>query len=109
MQRHELNERLDESLTRTVKEFGVLTETGVDPRTMERFKHADDLLYIAMQRTLPSPKQGMISLVDNEVRWTAPDIVNTRLEDDPEFLDWAKSIQGTNHIHLGTVHTAIST
>lgn len=109
VQRHELNERLDESLTRTVKEFKVLTETGVDPRTMERFKHAEDLLYIAMQRTLPSPKQGMLALVNNEVRWTAPSIVNTRLEDDPEFLEWAKSTQDANHIRLGTVATDVTT
>lgn len=109
VQRHELNERLDESLTRTVKEFKVLTETGVDPRTMERFKHAEDLLYIAMQRTLPSPKQGMLALVGNEVRWTAPDIVNTRLEDDPEFLEWARTVQDANHIRLGTVDTDITT
>lgn len=109
VQRHELNERLDESLTRTVKEFKVLTETGVDPRTMERFKHAEDLLYIAMQRTLPSPKQGMLALVNNEVRWTAPSIVNTRLEDDPEFLEWAKRTQDANHIRLGTVATDVTT
>jgi two-component system OmpR family sensor kinase len=109
VQRHELNDRLDESLIRTVKEFEVLTETGVDPRTMDRFKHAEDLLYIAMQRTLPSPKQGMLSLVADKVRWTAPDIVQTRLEDDPEFIEWAKSVQGTNHIRLGTVETEITT
>ncbi|WP_347038771.1 hypothetical protein AAHB37_01270 [Glutamicibacter halophytocola] len=55
VQRHELNERLDESLSRSVKEFGVLTETGVDPRTMKRFEHAEDLLYIAMQPHPPLP------------------------------------------------------
>ncbi len=109
VQRHELNERLDESLSRSVKEFGVLTETGVDPRTMKRFEHAEDLLYIAMQRTLPSPKQGMVSLVGKEVRWTAPDIVGTRLEDDPEFIDWAFQVQDSNHIRLGTIKTDIAT
>lgn len=109
VQRYELNERLDESLSRTVKEFGVLTETGIDPRTMQRFEHAEDLLYIAMQRTLPSAKQGMVALVGNEVRWTAPDIVSIRLEDDPEFISWAFSVQDSNHIRLATVDTGITT
>ena len=79
VQRHELNERIDDSLSRTVQEFGVLTETGVDPRTLKRFEKAEDLLYTAMQRTLPSRHQGMLGLADGDVRWTAPEVVELRL------------------------------
>lgn len=109
VQRLELSERLDESLSRSVKEFKVLTETGVDPQTTKSFTHAEDLLYIAMQRTLPSPKQGMLALVGDKVRWTAPDIVGTRLEDDPEFTAWAFQVQDSNRIRIGTVKTEVTT
>ncbi len=109
VQRLELSERLDESLSRSVKEFKVLTETGVDPQTTKSFTHAEDLLYIAMQRTLPSPKQGMLALVGDKVRWTAPDIVGTRLENDPEFTAWAFQVQDSNRIRIGTIKTEVTT
>lgn len=109
VQRHELNERLDESLSRTVKDFEVLTEAGIDPRTSQRFVHVEDLLYNAMQRTLPSSKQGMVSLAGTEVRWSAPDIVSTRLENDPDFMTWAIGVQDANHIRIATVHTPVTT
>ncbi|MGP9729047.1 sensor histidine kinase [Glutamicibacter sp. 287] len=109
VQRHELNERLDDSLSRTVQEFGVLAETGVDPRTLQHFEKAEDLLYTAMQRTLPSRHQGMLGLAGGEVQWTAPDVVQLRLEDDPEFLAWAEQSKTDSHIHLGTVKTEMTT
>lgn len=109
VQRHELNDRLDDSLARTVQEFGVLAETGVDPRTMKRFEQAEDLLYTAMQRTLPARHQGMIGLSGSAVKWTAPDVVQLRLEDDAEFLEWATDIEKDSHIHLATVKTQMTT
>lgn len=109
VQRHELNERIDDSLSRTVQEFGVLADTGVDPRTLKRFEKAEDLLYTAMQRTLPSRHQGMLGLADGDVRWTAPEVVQLRLEDDPEFLQWAQQSKTDSHIHLGTVTTEVTT
>ncbi|WP_054820928.1 hypothetical protein [Arthrobacter sp. JCM 19049] len=35
LERHELNDRLDDSLIRTVEEYRVLAETGVDPQTKQ--------------------------------------------------------------------------
>lgn len=58
LERHELNDRLDDSLIRTVEEYRVLAETGVDPQTKQGFQHAEDLLYTAMQRTVPARYQG---------------------------------------------------
>lgn len=109
VQRHELNDRIDDVLSRNVQEFGVLADTGVDPRTLHPFEKADDLIYTAMQRTQPSLHQGMVSLSHGEVRWTAPELVPLRLENDEEFLQWVRLKKLTNRIHIGTITTQITT
>lgn len=107
--RTQLNERLDDSLTRSVQEFRVLARSGIDPRTRQGFAHAQDLLYTAMQRTLPSQHQGMISLSGGRLQWTAPDVVAMRLEDDAEFLAWAAGPHPANAITIETVDTSTTT
>ncbi|MCW4465991.1 HAMP domain-containing histidine kinase [Glutamicibacter sp. MNS18] len=108
LERHELNERLDDSLTRTVEEFRVLAETGVDPQTRQGFAHAEDLLYTAMQRTLPARFQGMLGLSADQLQWTAPSSVELRLEDDPEFLEWARTSSTDEHVRIANVETEMS-
>lgn len=109
VERSELNDRLDDSLSRTVQEFRVLAGTGLDPRTRQPFAHAEDLLYTAMQRTLPSSNQGLVGLTANRLQWTAPDVVRLRLEDDPDFLAWAtRPVQGGD-VSIETVTTPVTT
>lgn len=108
LERHELNERLDDSLTRTVEELRVLAETGLDPQTLKPFTHAEELLYTAMQRTLPARSQGMVGLSAEQVQWTAPENVSLRLEDDPQFLAWATSNADDGHVHISSVSTNMS-
>ncbi|MFJ2621232.1 sensor histidine kinase [Glutamicibacter sp. NPDC087344] len=107
-ERQELNARLDDSLTRTVEEFRMLAETGIDPQTGDGFMHAEDLLYTAMQRTLPARYQGMVGLSADQLQWTAPATVQMRLENDPEFLDWAKTSATDQHVLIENVDTKLS-
>lgn len=109
VERSELNDRLDDSLSRTVQEFRVLAGTGLDPRTRQPFVHAEDLLYVAMQRTLPSANQGLIGLTANQLQWTAPDVVRLRLEDDPGFLTWAARPAQGDDASIETVSTPVTT
>ncbi|WP_246049669.1 MULTISPECIES: HAMP domain-containing sensor histidine kinase [Glutamicibacter] len=109
LERHELNDRLDDSLIRTVEEYRVLAETGVDPQTKQGFQHAEDLLYTAMQRTVPARYQGMLGLSADQLQWTAPHSVTLRLEDDPEFLEWAKNSSTDARVRIENVSTQHST
>lgn len=109
VERSELNDRLDDSLSRTVQEFRVLAGTGLDPRTRKPFAHAEDLLYTAMQRTLPSSNQGLVGLTSNRLQWTAPDVVQLRLEDDPKFLAWATHPAQGDDASIETVVTPVTT
>ncbi|WP_431710908.1 sensor histidine kinase [Glutamicibacter uratoxydans] len=108
LERHELNEYIDDSLSRTVEEFRLLAETGVDPTTREDFTRAEDLLYTAMQRTLPARHQGMLGLSADQLQWTAPANVQLRLEDDPEFFEWATSNSPDASVRITNVETAMS-
>ncbi|WP_435298672.1 sensor histidine kinase [Timonella sp. A28] len=98
--------RIDDSLKHSVRSFNVLVNSGVDPRTGEPFASTVDLMYVALQSTLPDTNEGMIATLGNTTRWTAPDGAEVRLEDDPEFLSWAvNSALATDAVYLRTVHT----
>lgn len=104
-----MDARIDDSLKRSVQEFQVLSTRSADAATAAEPLTAEILLYTAMQQTLPARHEGMLSLMNNEVRWTAPSIVDTRLEADPEFVAWAAHEASTEQIKLQTVHTSLST
>lgn len=63
------------------------------------------LLYATMQQTLPAHNEGMLAIVNGKTRWTAPDQVELRLEDDPQFLAWATSDEPGQEITLTMVRT----
>jgi two-component system OmpR family sensor kinase len=87
VQRGQANERMDESLRRSVDVFRVLATDGVVPETGEPFTRASDLVYVAIQRTVPAPHEGLMALEGRGVRWQAPESVELRLEADRELVD----------------------
>ncbi|WP_246858549.1 cell wall metabolism sensor histidine kinase WalK [Citricoccus sp. SGAir0253] len=105
LQRGAMDHQLDDSLTRSVQEFRILAQEGVDPETGEPFSAADQLVYTAMQRTLPAEHEGMLGLRDGRISWTASDAVELRLEDDARLVDWARAHSGAGSVRLGTVTT----
>ncbi|HEY4557483.1 MAG TPA: sensor histidine kinase, partial [Enteractinococcus sp.] len=108
LERRGLESRLDEALTRDVEEIRVLADTGIDPETQEHFTNAADLMYSAMQYNQMAETQSMLSMQNGEIVWTAPENVSLRLEDDPEFVDWAAALNPES-TYLTTVETAQST
>ena len=86
LERSRLDQRLDDSLERSVEEFRTLARDGVDPSTGEAFTDVRELLKIALQRTVPSPNEGMFALVGSEIAWTLPTTVRLRLEDDVDLV-----------------------
>lgn len=108
LERRGLDARLDEALTRDVEEIRVLADTGIDPETQEHFTNAADLMYSAMQYNQMAETQSMLSMQNGEIVWTAPENVSLRLEDDPEFVEWAATLNPES-TYLTTVETAQST
>ncbi len=108
VERKNLATTLDESLARDVEEVRVLADTGIDPESQQHFTNAADLMYTAMQYNQLSETQSMLGMQDGEVVWSAPENVSLRLEDDPEFVSWAASLN-PDSVHLTTVETAHTT
>lgn len=84
-QRHRVDDDIDSSLSRTVTEMRTLADTGVDSRSGEPFSDANSLLYTMMEHTVPDTHEGMIALVDGELRYLTPDI-GVPLAEDEQFL-----------------------
>lgn len=100
---------VDESLKRTTHEYSLRINEPVSPKTGEPYKDATTFLYDVMQNTVAAPHEGFIATVDRSLKWTAPENVQLRLEDDKQFLDWATSIELTEAVYLRTVTTDAAT
>lgn len=103
-----MDARINDSLKRSVQEFQVIAAHSAEAATAAEPLTAEALLYTAIQQNLPTRHEGILSLVDKEVRWTAPSIVQIRLEADPEFVAWAANEASTDQIVLQTVTTSLS-
>lgn len=106
LQRQRLDTVIDEALVRNVEEFRALAGDGVDPSTGSSFALTRDLLYVALQRTVPAPNEGMLAIVEGDVTNTAPTTVQVRLEQDPELLEAAVAAQGASSVTLRTLTTS---
>ncbi|GGA61892.1 two-component sensor histidine kinase [Pseudoclavibacter endophyticus] len=105
LQRQQVISRIDTELDRRWNELIQLTATGVDPETGRAFETADQLVRVALQRTVPAPNEGELGIVDGAVAWTAQAEVPTRLEDDPEFLAHIAVLTSGSSVVRGSVTT----
>ena len=104
-----MDARIDDSLKRSAQEFEVLAARHSARATAAEPLTADVLLYTAMQQTLPAKHEGMLSIVDSTIRWTAPENVATRLEKDPEFVSWLVTQSTDQYILIQSVTTNTAT
>ncbi|MCL3860054.1 cell wall metabolism sensor histidine kinase WalK [Actinotalea sp. K2] len=103
LQRERVDVLIDDSLTRNVEEFRQLAVNGVDPSTGAGFTTVRDLLYVALQRTVPAANEGMLAVVDGEVPFRAIDAVRLRPERVPELVAAAVAAQQDDVVSLGSV------
>ena len=104
-----MDARIDDSLKRSVQEFEALAARHSARATATEPLTAEVLLYAAMQQTLPAKNEGMLSIVDSAIRWTAPENVETRLEKDPEFVAWLLNQAPDQYITIQSVTTSTGT
>ena len=108
LQRNDLNNDMDESLTRSFQEFETLLATGIDPNTLQPFMEADQLVYLVMQRTLTEPNEGMMAVRDGQVIFFANEEVEVRLEDDPELVNFVIDVAPPDQVTIQSVATAFT-
>lgn len=109
LQRATLNADIDDSLERSFGEFETLLATGIDPATRSPFVTAETLVYLVMQRTLPSPNEGMMGVRDSSAVLLANDAVSLRLEDDPELVAAAAERSPADDVAITTIETTRAT
>ena len=100
LERRKVDARIDESLVRSVTSFRDLASSGLDPETGLPFTTASSLVYVAIQRTIPSPNEGMIGYAQGHVRWYAPEAVTLRLETDEAFVEHLSALQTSDSVLL---------
>ncbi|NJC23068.1 signal transduction histidine kinase [Arthrobacter pigmenti] len=109
LQRNDLNNEMDDSLTRSFQEFETLLATGIDPNTREPFVEADQLVFLVMQRTLTEPNEGMMALRGGQVIFFANEEVDVRLEDDDDLLNYVNNVAPQNEVTIDSVNTDATT
>lgn len=105
LQRNDLNNDMDESLTRSFQEFETLLATGIDPNTLQPFREADQLVYLVMQRTLTEPNEGMMAVRGDQVIFFANEEVEVRLEDDPALVSYVTDTASPEQVTIQSVRT----
>ena len=100
--------RIDASLTRSVQEFRALAADGVDPRTGLPFATASDLVYVAIQRTVPPETAGVVGLVAGKIEWTQPAGVPMRPERDRALVARLELIDADDPVQINSVTTELT-
>ncbi|MBX9245110.1 HAMP domain-containing histidine kinase [Actinotalea ferrariae] len=106
LQRDRVDELVDETLAQEVAELRTLAAEGVDPSTGAPFTEVSRLLYVAIQRAVPSRDEGLVAVVDGEVAWVSSASVPVRPERLPALVASAVAAQDDASVRLRTLGTA---
>jgi signal transduction histidine kinase len=83
----QLEERINQHLTREAQELSVLAEKAIDPNTDFPFVNSADLLEQFIQRTIPDANETMFVVVDGSVQSRTTDKPPVRIDKNIEFID----------------------
>ncbi|QXB43391.1 sensor histidine kinase [Jonesia denitrificans] len=106
LQLTDLQQRIDESLTRATGQLSTSLESGIDPGSGQPFTSIDDVLYRAMQTVMPAPNEGLLATTNGQLRWTAPSTVPLRIEEDPDLVAYVTSAKTDGNATITTLTTA---
>lgn len=86
LERQRIDDEVNNQLERRSQTFRATAISGIDPSTGAPLSSVEDLLYAALQNTVPNQGESMFAIIDGSVRLTAPPAVTVRAETDPEFV-----------------------
>jgi len=104
LQRNVVDENIDDNLNRSMAELRTVADRGIDPNTGERYADADALLYAMMQFAVPAPTEGVIAILEGQVRYRRPDI-GIPLATDAEFVSAVSGVAEQTSAHVRSVQT----
>ncbi|WP_265520601.1 sensor histidine kinase [Oerskovia flava] len=105
LQRHRVDDRIEETLNRSVLELKQLALTGVNPVTGEPFDSPEDVVVAAIQLTVPAGNEGIIGLRSGRSPLVSQQDVQLRLEDDEALVAELTALVDSDHVVLRTVTT----
>lgn len=99
-------QRVIGDLGRAPDEVARLAE-GNDPETGQPFTGVEALLRASMQRVVHPPSEGSFAILGNRIRWTAPDGVLLRPENDPDLVAAVMPLADGDQVVQGDLTTAL--
>ncbi|WP_051215662.1 sensor histidine kinase [Granulicoccus phenolivorans] len=87
LERQRIDEEANDQLVRRSQTFRDVAVRGIDPSTGTSLSNVEDLLYAALQNTVPNQGESMFAIIDGKVALTAPPAVTVRAENDPELVE----------------------
>jgi two-component system OmpR family sensor kinase len=81
----DVNRRMDEALRSEIREFGTLTESGIDPATGRPFAGVDEVLNVAITYNLARPNEKFLGYVDGRFAYQSRQQAPVLLANDPNF------------------------
>lgn len=104
LQRSRVLERIDQDLATSAEEFRVLSVEGVDPDTGAPFDSAEDLMRVAMERSIPGRNEGLVGVVDGSITLSST-VAPVALEDDPQIVALVADMESPDRATVSTVET----
>ncbi|PFG18914.1 sensor histidine kinase [Serinibacter salmoneus] len=108
LERERLETQIDDSLERTVAEVRALAETEIDPRTQAPYASAQDLLYQALQRFVPSANEGAFTIDSTGVLQYA-ELNALTPQEDIGLIDAIGEPWESGRVVLASAHTPVTT
>ncbi|MGC3953857.1 MAG: HAMP domain-containing sensor histidine kinase [Propionicimonas sp.] len=99
-------QRVISDLAQAADEVSKLSE-GNDPRTGQPFTGVEPLLRASMERAVHPPAESSFAIYSGKIRWTAPDGVLLRPEEDPELVAAVLPLASGERVVQGDLTTAI--
>ncbi|QJW38572.1 HAMP domain-containing histidine kinase [Cellulosimicrobium protaetiae] len=106
LQRGQIDDRIDESLTRSANELATLASSGVNPVSGEPFTSPEDVVVASMQLTVPAHHEGVLGLRQGRTPLVSQQDVRLRLEDDAELVAAVSPLVGGDDVVLRSPRTA---
>lgn len=101
LERASIDREINQDLTLRTQSFFTLA-SGEDPTTGKTWASAEDLMRAAISQVIVSPTESAVGHVDGIPRFVPGGATHLRLEDDPAFMETARTSASSDVVVRGT-------